>query len=179
MLYSLSLIDYKHNLMAITNDNSAAVIANNDSANLQGFNATSSVVEEAITAEDSHIKYPEFISRLMNNVRAHPDNTTLQQEYKLIQRQLDFEYADFPDICNIEDSSFDRSMLDVCNSKISFIYSTCQADPTINKEACDQNNQFTNNYVKHFNPSILTDISSKEAYVILNTALQVPAPSEK
>jgi hypothetical protein len=130
-LYGLSLIEYKHKLMYITN-NGAAAIADNDSTNLQGFNA--------IIAEDSHIKYPEFISRLMNNVRAHSDNTTLQQEYKLIQRQLDFEYADFPDICNIDDSSFDRSMLDVCNSKISFIYSTCQADPTINKEACDQNN---------------------------------------
>ena len=45
----------------------------------------------------------------MNDVRAHPDNTTLQQEYTLIQRQIDFEYGDFPDICNIDDSSFDRS----------------------------------------------------------------------
>ena len=68
---------------------------------------------------------------------------------------------------------------DVCNSKISFIHSTCQAAPTINKEACDPNNHFINNYLKYFNPSILTDISSKEAYVTLNTALQIPVPSEK
>jgi hypothetical protein len=166
-------------LRAIT-DNSAASVANNDNTTLQGFNATSSVVGEAIAAEDSHIKYPEFILKLMNNVRAQPDNTTLQQEYKLIQRHLDFEYADFPDICNIEDrNAFDRSLRDVCNAKISFIYPTCQADPAINKEACDPSNQFINNYLKHFNPSILTNISSKEAYGELNTALQVPAPSEK
>jgi hypothetical protein len=179
VLYGLSLIDDKHKFMAINNDNSASGIEDNDSANLQGFDATGSVVEEAIAAEDSHIKYPEYISRLMNDVRAHPDNTTLQQEYKLIQRQIDFEYGDFPDICNIEDSSFDRSMFDVCNSKISFIYPTCQADPTINKEACDPNNHFINSYLKQFNPSILTDIPSREAYVQLNAALQIPAPSRK
>jgi hypothetical protein len=152
VLYGLSIGDDKHKLMTINSDNSAAAIDDNDST-IQGFDATRSVVEEAIAAEDSHIKYPEFISKLMNDVRAHPDNTTLQQEYTLIQRQIDFEYGDFPDICNIDDSSFDRSLLDVCNSKISFIYLTCQADPTINKEACDHNNHFINSYLKQFNPS--------------------------
>jgi hypothetical protein len=173
-----SMIDHKHNIKAITDATTA--LRNNDNETLHGFNVTSSVVEEAIAAEDSHIKYPEFILKLMNNVRAQPNNNTLQQEYKLIQRQLDFEYGDFPMLCNIEDrNSSDRSMRDVCNSKISFIYYTCQADPTISKEACDPSNEFVNNYLKHFNPPILTNISSKQVYATLLTALQIPAPSGK
>ncbi len=61
MLYGLSIGDDKHKLMTINSDNSAAAIDDSDGATLQGFNATGSVVEEAIAAEDSHIKYPEFI----------------------------------------------------------------------------------------------------------------------
>ena len=61
VLYGLSIGDDKHKLMTINSDNSAAAIDDSDGATLQGFNATGSVVEEAIAAEDSHIKYPEFI----------------------------------------------------------------------------------------------------------------------
>jgi hypothetical protein len=75
-------------MVKATTDNSAASVANNDNTTMQGFNVTSTVVEEAIAAEDSHIKYPEFILKLMNNVRAQPDNTTLQQEYKLSNVKL-------------------------------------------------------------------------------------------
>ena len=114
---------------------------------------------------------------MTHNVKAHPDNNTLQQEYKLIQNSIKFEYGDFPILCNIVDTkNFDMKMRDVCDMKITFIYPACQADPLIHKEACNPNNQYINNYLKHFNPSIQKYAASKLGYVDLNAAFDAPPP---
>jgi hypothetical protein len=98
-------------------------------------------------------------------------------EYRLIQNELRFDYSGFPDTCNIEDEkSFDKSMFDVCNQAIAFIYPICKADPTIHGEAYDPANKYITNYLKYFQPSIQSNAASKLGYVVLNSAFDVPPP---
>lgn len=128
-------------------------------------------------SENSGILYQDFIYTLIHNAKEYPDNNTLQQEYKLIQNMIKFEYVDFPDTCNIEGTmNFDPKMRDVCDMKIAFIYPLCQADPLIHKEACTANNQYVDNYLKHFNPSIQKYAASKLGYEDLNAAFDALPP---
>jgi len=176
IIFSLSS-EYIPKAIASQNNYTTPLNKSNFNSSLQAFDISSGVYDEMFTAEKSGILFQDFVARIIHSAKTHPENETLQREYRLIQNELRFDYSDFPDICNIEDKkNFDKTMSDVCNQKIAFIYPICQVDPTIHKEACDPANKYITNYLKYFLPSIQSNTASKLGYVVLNSAFDVPPP---